>query len=801
MAKTGFLRILLILFIFITSINNLSAQIKRPMNWDDVMRFKAMRSPSISENGKWVAWCEEPDRGDGRVAVKSTETDTTYYIERGFSPIISKNSDWVIMSIKPKSIETDNLDKGKEKPKNGIAVLKTSDGSKFKTENVEKYLLSNDSKWLAYKIYSDDKTKKEDSKKIIGTDLILRFLETGSELTFEYVTEFLIDTNSNYLFYIVSEPKGTKNGVYSLPLQSGQLLPVKVHAAEIANYSCLEWNSQRNLLAYICSKKMKNDEPDSCSLFIWSSVVRHNSQAVYPDSCREGWFLPFKNYLKWSKEGSLLFFGFKKFSDTALSDNKTKYADSTFYDINTIEKNTDIDVWHWNDPRIKSNRKNWWNKNKDNTYLQAYSLETKIITPLADSVCPIVLVPENSKFAVGYNDRPYLKSITWDDDYFDLYSIRLSDGSKKLISKHLKDDYTLSPAGNYVAFFKNKHWWLYDNHLDSIYCLTDKIQYPFSMVDWDQPPPAPSYGYAGWLENDDAILLYDQYDIWKCPTGASVGNAFNQTAADGRISEITYRLRNLDPEKKFFKHKDDLYLTGFHNKTKETHLARFNLEILGTETILHENKNISPVSFSKLPHKLLFTKSSYDEFPDLWVADTNFKNIKKISNVNPQMKDILWGKSELINWVSYNNDTLDGFILKPENWSPSKRYPVIVAFYEKYSPLMYNFWQPRMSHWPAFPLYNGEDYIIFMPDIKYKIGYTGQSALNSILPGVRKLGEMGIADTNAVGLWGHSFSGYQSAYIISQTNFFKAAVCGATVSNMTSAYSGIRNETGLARQM
>ena len=74
------------------------------------------------------------------------------------------------------------------------------------------------------------------------------------------------------------------------------------------------------------------------------------------------------------------------------------------------------------------------------------------------------------------------------------------------------------------------------------------------------------------------------------------------------------------------------------------------------------------------------------------------------------------------------------------------------------------------------------------------------SAVNSLVPGVNKIIEEGIADPDAIGLHGHSWSGYQTAYVVTQTDIFRAAIAGAPVSNMTSAYGGIRWGSGLARQ-
>ena len=131
---------------------------------------------------------------------------------------------------------------------------------------------------------------------------------------------------------------------------------------------------------------------------------------------------------------------------------------------------------------------------------------------------------------------------------------------------------------------------------------------------------------------------------------------------------------------------------------------------------------------------------------------------------------------------------------------PGKRYPVLVYYYRFFSQRLNFFNEPVVNHRPSFPLYASNGYAVFLPDIRFEIGRPGQSAVKCLEPGIRKLVEMGVADPDAIGLHGHSWSGYQTAFVITQTDIFAAAVAGAPVSNRTSDYSGIRWGTGLARQ-
>ncbi|MCI0470403.1 MAG: prolyl oligopeptidase family serine peptidase, partial [Candidatus Aminicenantes bacterium] len=186
--------------------------------------------------------------------------------------------------------------------------------------------------------------------------------------------------------------------------------------------------------------------------------------------------------------------------------------------------------------------------------------------------------------------------------------------------------------------------------------------------------------------------------------------------------------------------------------------------------------------------------------PDLWLSDLHLKSPRKISDVNPQMKDFLWGTARLIEWQNLDGIRLQGVVILPEDYQPGKRYPVLVYFYQLFSQRLHDFNQMAVNHRPNFPFYAGNGYVIFLPDVRFKVGQPGYSATKCVVTGVQKLIDLGIADPQAVALHGHSWSGYQTAFIITQTDIFAAAIAGAPVANMTSAYSGIRWESGMARQ-
>lgn len=176
------------------------------------------------------------------------------------------------------------------------------------------------------------------------------------------------------------------------------------------------------------------------------------------------------------------------------------------------------------------------------------------------------------------------------------------------------------------------------------------------------------------------------------------------------------------------------------------------------------------------------------------------KDLKKVTDANPQKSDLLWGTAEMVSFKNLDGVSLQGALYKPENFDPAKKYPMIVYIYEKLSQNLNHFTDPKPMDSINIPYYVSNGYLVFTPDIVYTIGYPGQSALKCVLGGVDAMVNRGFVDEANIGIQGHSWGGYQIAYMITQTSRFKAVEAGAVVANMTSAYNGIRWGTGLPRQ-
>ncbi|MEM9987072.1 MAG: prolyl oligopeptidase family serine peptidase, partial [Bacteroidota bacterium] len=260
--------------------------------------------------------------------------------------------------------------------------------------------------------------------------------------------------------------------------------------------------------------------------------------------------------------------------------------------------------------------------------------------------------------------------------------------------------------------------------------------------------------------------------------------------------------QSLDDEEEFMP-AGDWMLVGNHENDKSSGYYRLidGAEGKVVEELIHSAHRYTALSKAQDAETLLFRRQSYREYPELWMTDARFREPKQLTLTNPQQKDYRWGTVEMISWEAFDGRDFDGLLYKPDDFDPSKKYPVLIYFYEKTSNRLHSYSTPAPSRSIIYPSwYNSNGYVVFMPDIAYDTGEPGPDAYNSVVSGAEALiARYPWVDADNIGIQGQSWGGYQVAYLVTRTNMFKAAMAGAPVSNMTSAYGGIRWGSGRSR--
>jgi dipeptidyl aminopeptidase/acylaminoacyl peptidase len=791
-----------LLFQSVALSDNVTAQ--DTFTFQDVMQFEDIRSPVISANGEWVAFGVWPELGDGEVRIKSVNGSVQYTIKRGENPQLSANGAWAGAIIKPPYIKAENADN--DSLKDGLKLLNISTGETRQFENVQRFEFSNDGRWVIIRYHQQEMVEKGDfDNPHIGTPLKLMQLESGNSQYIPFVNEAAVDSSSNYFVYATVDTTGNENSIFAIDLSEDHTEHKKVLGAEQAYYTNLTWDHKNARIAMNATHldTASSYRPHDASVVVWEAFGGEPETWILPEDVEEGYRLRSHNNLTWSHDGGRLFYGVKAAEMVALDEQETEPDSLTaenLFDPERILADVEGKVWHWDDPLVKTHEKQTWNTRKDHLFTAVYHIEEERSVQLATTDIPDLNVSDNSNYVLASSELPYQKLITWDGRYRDFYLVDLGSGqAEQFLEKH-RFGVSLSPNGLFAAWFDGTDWQIKSTETGKIRNLTKDLDVPFANEDNDRPMPSPSYGIAGWTDNDDAVLIYDKYDIWQFDT--SNGEYLNLTAGQGRSEQRIFRVHDLNPDKETFAHDEHLLVTMYHDWDKNYGYYEGKIGREGVNRVLEDDKRFTISALAGDDDAILFRQETYTEYPNLWLAtDHRFRNPVQISNLHEDLTDrFAWGHAELVEWLNMDGRTVQGILYYPGDYDPEKRYPVFIYYYERFSQRLHEFNIPVTNHRPNIVQYTSDGYAVFLPDIWFDVPIPGYSATKNLVPGVKKLVEMGVADPDAIGLHGHSWSGYLTAQVVTQTDIFAAAIAGAPVGNMTSAYSGIRWGTGLARQ-
>jgi dipeptidyl aminopeptidase/acylaminoacyl peptidase len=802
---------------------------KRPLTMQDFDTWRSLQGSTISRDGKFVAYVMQPQDNDGELFVKNTLTGAEWKYQRGYRPptpppdpsdpaatqaflaqgrllrpTFSTDGKYLFFNIEPTKAEILKARKEKKRPddfpKNALGIMDLGTGQVTKIESVKSYQVPEDGSGFVAILKEPGKAepaapgapaqggpaaRPPAKKKEYGSDLVLRNLAAGAERTFPEVLEYSFSKDGKSLVFAVSSKKEETNGAFAVTPQT-DAAPIALLTGP-GKYLKFTWDEKQTQLAFISDKDDAAASQPKFKVYHWSRTAPAASEVVSVKTAgfRPEFIVSEKGSLSFSYDGSRLFLSSAPPPDPEPDPNNA-VAD---------EERVSVDLWHWKDDYVQPMQKVRAIADRDRSYRAVWHIAEQKFVQLADTTMENVNPNVNGLYAIGTDDRPYRIASNYDPGFSDYYLVNTTDGSRKLLRKGGQFGMSWSPNGKYALFFDGKDWNSISVPDGKVTNLTAKLGVKFAREDHDTPNAAPPYGSGGWTKDDKQILLYDHFDIWQVNPDGSGGKLLT----NGRASKTEFRYVRLNPDERFVEPGQTLLLRAESEETRDSGFYRVKLG--GTpEKLLMDAKNFGVPTKAKDADTLMLTASRFDTFPDIWVTNSSFNSPKKMSDGDVQRAAFNWGKAELVSYKNTDGVPLKGVLIKPDNFDPKKKYPMIVYLYEIMSDTVNNFQNPGPGTSVNFSFYSSNDYLIFMPDIVYKVGYPGKSALNCVLPGVDAVVKQGFVNENAIGIQGHSWGGYQIAYMITQTNKFRAAAPGALVSNMFSAYNGIRWGTGLPRQ-
>lgn len=775
-----------------------------PLSYAAYDGWRSIQGVQLTHDGQWAAFTLAPQEGDPELVVRHLDSSREIRRTLGKDPVFSADGRHVVFSIAPAQAELEKARKAKLKPeampKSGLGILSLDSGQVATVDRVSGFSLPvglrkegrrTATTWLAYRLESPKNAPASGAAsappmgaaKGAGTELVLHNLSTGARTTIPDVAEFAWNASGSWIACRVDADGEAHDGI----------LARRPDAADSVwllrgprNYRRLTWDQDGERCAFLSDHAEPKSDPPSYKPYLWEASAPAARELPVPQSLRAPGLGPSENgALSFSKDGARLYLGIAPLG------GKPKDAPAPL----------DVDLWHWKDGFLQTMQKAQADADRKHTFTAVIHLQSGRFTPLATAEVPVVGRPDAGGVALGESRLPYQSLLSWDRAYRDVYLVNLHTGRSERVVEKAGAQAVLSPTGKYLAYYRDDEgaWFARRTTDGHVVNLTARLRVKLGDEEEDRPQFPAAYGLAGWTSEDGAVWIYDRYDIWEIRPDTAEARCV--TGQLGRKRKLVFRHQRLDADETAILTDRPVVLTAVDERTKASGFYQLPPGGGAPVKLLMLEKQLSGLVKAEGADRFLLRAQRFEEYPDLWCAGPELRDMRKISDANPQQSQYRWGKAELIEYRNGDGRKLQGVLLRPDNFDPKRSYPLLVYIYEKQADRLHRYYPPAPGTSPNLARYVSNGYLVLLPDIVYQVGAPGESAYRCVIPAVRHVMRLGGVDPKRIGIAGHSWGAYQASYLLTRTNLFRAAEAGASVANMTSAYGGIRWESGMSRAM
>lgn len=798
-----------------------AAQSKKPLDHTVYDGWQSIGVKTISDNGHWTAYTITPQEGDATLVVRNLKNGREISVPRGVSPVITQDARFVVFTIKPlfSEVRQGKIKKKKpdEMPKDSMGIIDLESFhitripavKSFKTPEKGSGLLA----YLIEKPKTDsakDRPKRPIPRIIDAADaddgkpggpgsadpgnLVIRLLRTGAEDTITSVASYTVSEPGNKIAVVVHPPKKD-----SLAQPGVWLWDVAARRADTlsrghGSFVQFVFDEKGTQLAFLCSR----DSAKALQKFHALHYYRNGQDSAFIAVTRatagmpENWSVSDNGVPRFSQNGEKLFFGTAPIPAP---------KDTTIVDFEVAK----VDIWHYKDDYLQTMQLKNLDKELNKNFTAVYYPKDQRMVQLADEQLENLVTADegNALYALGTTDINHRIALQWTGSTSkSAYLVNTQTGERKLVKADLDGMFSISAQGRYVLWFDMQQgsWFSYEAATGNTRNISSNIPVQLTDEEMDMPDDPRPYGYAGWMEGDRYVYLNDRYDIWQVdPSGREAPVMI--TKGLGRQTKTVLRNVRLDREERFVKPRQALLLSAQQDSTRYGGFYSLKLnDKKAPQQIVMGPYSYTGAEKAKDAEMYIFQRHNFNESPDIF-GGANIAKAERLSRLNPQQAEYNWGTAELFTWETYNGKTTQGILYKPEDFDPAKKYPVLMYFYERLTDGLYTYQAPAPT--PSrlnITFFVSRGYVVLAPDIRYETGHPGKSAYDYVVSGAEALAKNPWIDRANMAIQGQSWGGYQVAYLITATPLFKAAWAGAPVANMTSAYGGIRWESGMNRQ-
>ncbi len=804
---------------------------KRPMALGDILSFRAMSTTAMSNDGRWFAYRVAPLEGDSEVVVRSTTGGQEYKFEvgQGGTPMsFSDDSQWFAVGTSLTRAEAEAARRARRPVQNSTLIVNLATGDKITVPKIRRFSFSGEmGGWIALHRYGADATpgaaaaggggrgggapaagNAPRDTRPRGTDLILRELKTGTEINVGNVSEFDFNKSGKYLALVIDAADQADNGLQIRDMSTGTITSLDT---DKAFYERMDWTTEGDAISML---KGTDDRQFRERLYSVVGFTGFGSgtpkKVVYnpkdDKSFPEGMSISGNRTPTWNEDRSAMIFGIDDLTPVprpagrgngAAGEGENEEGGGRAGGAPDATERPNLVIWHYKDPRLQSQQRVQENADRNFSYPALYRPADNMMIRLADEEVPSVSVTGRGKWAIGTSDAAYELMGNLNGQRFrDVYAVDTTTGKRVTIKKNLRWGSGASPDSTKYLYYENKHFYVFDAEAGTTRNITEKVPTSFIDTEDDHNIVDPPTSSLGWTSDNDYVLLSDNWDIWKVPVAAgqpavnlTVNGKKDQIRYRGRVGGIYENERGIDLSK-------PQYFTVMAEWTKRSGYGVLVPGKLGLDMRLWEDASISSLRKAEDSDIWVYRRETPTEAPQIYVTDASLSNGRKIIDLSPEAESLAWSAgARLIEFKNAKGERLQASLYLPANYEEGKQYPTIVYIYERLTQGHYQYGRPTANGFSR-QAYTSNGYAVLQPDIKYYVNDPGMSAAWTLPQAVKAAVAPGVVDPAKVGLHGHSWGGYQTAFTITQSDVFAAAIAGAPLTNMISMYSIIYKNSG-----